>query len=684
MLLIVIGGAMVAFVLGDLFSNRGATPADQYVGEVYGEEIDMLEYERRVEEQKQAMSSIGQPISSAADQQIRNQVWDEMIREKIMYAELNELGMRMGQEEYDDVRFGENVNPEFRTGEIFKNPESGQFDPTLVQNYFSLMQSDYPLYYEIQQNRIVNERLYEKYNNLVTKGIVVNTLEAKDEYYREEQKADFTYVVKTYASVADSTVEVTEQDLRSYYDEHKHEDRFEQDAQVDVEYVVFDVEPTEEDKADIRADLADLKSQFANTDKDSLFVLKYSDAREARIKELDAGGDPDLAAMIDSAQAGDVVGPYERQGTYAIAKVMSEDTKELASARHILLAKDGGKDMESLRDLADSLVRVIKRDDNFEEMVRQYSDDAGSVPNGGLFESFDREQMVPEFSEAAFEKPEGSLQVVETRFGIHIVEPLGVTEGKVLNVYEVVADVRPSNDTFNAVYEEANEFSLSAENLEGFEELAEERGYQIKEGNKINAMAMNLPDVAGSQDAVRWAHNTDRTQVGDVSEPMEFGRKIVVVALKNRRDKGQASFEDVKDRIKTDVIRDKKIEMFKEQMEGKNIAQLEEEMGLPVKMATNVSQERPTLPGNAREPYVVGYALSMTEDNVSRPLAGNAGVYVLRLDSKTNVEPREEYITYKDALEERRQAQTRTYSTGVYPALRDVANVKDERARLYR
>lgn len=682
LLLIVIGGAMVAFVLGDLFSNRGGSPADQYVGEVYGQEINMLEYEQRVENEKQAMSSIGQPIS-ASDQQIRNQVWNDMVQERIMYNELNRLGMRIGQDEYDDIRFGENANPEFKTGEIFKSEETGQFDPTRVQNYFSLMQTDFPLYYEIQQNRIVNQRLYEKYNNMIKKGIVVNTLEAKDEYYREEQKVDFTYVVQTFASVPDSTIQVSDADLRAYYDKHKHEERFEQDAQVDVEYVVFDVEPTEEDKENIRMDLADLKKEFANSNKDSLFVLKYSDSRMAGIRQLEAGGDTALVAMIDSAEVGDVIGPFEQRGRYAIAKVVSIGTKELATARHILLSKESAPDMKVLHNRADSLVKVIKKQHNFEDMVREFSDDPGSIQNGGVYESFDREQMVPEFTEASFDKPIGSLNIVETTYGIHIVEPMEVRKQKVVNVWEVDSEVRPSSETFNTVYDEANEFSLSAENLKGFETIANERGYEIREGNKINPMATNLPGVPNSQEAVRWAHKKDNTKVGAISEPMEFGRNIVVTALKARRDKGLASFEDVKEQIRPDVIRDKKADKFKSEMEGKNVAELEEEFGLPVKMATNVSEERPTLPGNANEPYVVGYALTMAEGNVSRPLVGKAGVYVLHLDSKTDVQPRDEYITYKDELEDRRQSQMQTYSTGVYRALKEVANVKDERSRMF-
>jgi peptidylprolyl isomerase/peptidyl-prolyl cis-trans isomerase D len=99
--------------------------------------------------------------------------------------------------------------------------------------------------------------------------------------------------------------------------------------------------------------------------------------------------------------------------------------------------------------------------------------------------------------------------------------------------------------------------------------------------------------------------------------------------------------------------------------------------------SSNASEKRPSLPGGANEPYIVGYALSMLEGDVSEPLEGNRGVYVIKLENKETVEPREEYLTYRDELEENRSTRLQTYNTGVYRALKDMADVKDERANIY-
>jgi peptidyl-prolyl cis-trans isomerase D len=683
LLLIVIGGAMVAFVFLDFFTGSGGTQPNQYVGEVFGEEINMIDYEKKVDAYKQSMATVGQPVTSDAEQQIRNQVWNDMIQAKIMHAEMNKLGMRVSRDEFDDIRFGENVRPELATGENFQNPETGQFDPQLVQNYFSFLQQQYPIFYENQVSRLVNERLYEKYNNMVKKGLTVNTLDAKDEYYKQEQKVRFNFVVREFTSMPDSLIEVSDTDLKNYYNKHKDEERFNKEATADLKFVVFNVEPTEDDKTEIIEDLEGLITEFKNAKNDSIFALKYSNKRSGAKVRLATDGDEMLAAFADTAITGDIVGPFLRNNRYVIAKVVDEGKEAQATARHILLSSQSGATMDELRSKADSIKKVIQSKKNFEEMVNLFSDDPGSKASGGVYENFNRQTMVEPFSNAAFDKPAGSLNVVDTDYGVHIVEPISRRDARFVEVVEVDAEVRPSNRTFNEVYDEANDFSLTASNIEGLEKLATEMELTVSEGNKIQQQAMNIPGVARSTDAVRWAHNLEKTKIGQLSEPFEFDNKIVVLGLVRRSAEGVAPFEAVKDEIKPNVIQEKKASIFRDEMSGKGMDALMTEFDLSSKVAANVSEKRPNLPGSGAEPYIVGYALSLAEGVVSAPIEGQKGVYVIEILSKTAVEPRTEYVAYKDELEDSRKSALDNYNVGVYKALKEVANVKDDRAKLY-
>ncbi len=683
LLLIVIGGAMVAFVFLDFLGGSGFTQADRYVGEVLGEEINMVEYEKKVDAYKQSLAAVGQPVTSQAEQQIRNQVWNDMIEARVMHNEMSRLGMRISRDEFDDIRFGENVRSEFATGENFKNPETNEFDPQLVQQYFAFLQQQYPIFYENQVSRIVNDRLYEKYNTMVRRGLFVNTLDAKNEFYKQEQKVRFNFVMRDFTSIPDSLIEVNEKDLKAFYNEHKGDDRFKRDASVDIKFVVWKVEATEEDEEEIFEDLKSLIPEFENARNDSIFALKYGDSKRGMAVRFEPGDKEVLRAFVDTAELGDIVGPFERNGSYVIAKVVKEGEEEQATARHILLSTQTGADKDVLKKRADSIKTVIQRNKNFEEMVDLFTEDPGSKATGGKYENFNRQTMVAEFSEAAFDRPIGSLNVVETDYGFHIVEPLERKMAKVVDVIEVDMRIRPSNRTFNDVYDQANEFSLTASNLDGLIALAEERDFEVKEGKNIKRTAVNIPGVARSLDAVRWAHNTDKTKPGKVSEPFEFDNRIVVVALENRREEGVVSFEDSKEDIRPDVIREKKAARFTKEMEGKSLDELVEEFDLSRRVASNVSESRPTLPGSGTEPYIVGYALSLSEGAVSPPIEGNKGVYVIEILSKTDVEPRSEYFAYRDELEETRRGQLSSYNTALYRALKEQANIRDDRSKVY-
>lgn len=681
LLLIIIGGAMVAFVLGDMFSNQGGSPEDQYVGEVFGEEINMRDYEMRVEAQKQSMASIGQAVSTSAEQQIRNQVWNDMVQERIMYTEMNKIGLRLGQDEFDDIRFGENVRDDFKADQTFQDPATGQFDPKLVQNYFSFVKEQYPLFYDAQVNRLVNERLYEKYNTLVKKGIYMNDLDAKDAYYRESQKVSFDYAVKPFSIMADSLVDVTDNDLLAYYEAHKADGDFDRDASVKIEFVIFDVEPTAEDEQAIVDELATYIGDFENANNDSLFVLKYSDSRNAITKDLLSADSDELQTLLETAEVGDVVGPYKSGTNYAIAKITEKGMEEQATVRHILLSNQSEPDMDVLKARADSIIKAIKNGADFDAMVNEYSEDPGSVSKGGVYDWFNRKTMVAPFTEASFEEPINSLNSVETTYGIHIVEPLDRREIPTAKGLEVDARIEPSNETFNSIYDEANEFSIASDEIEGMKVLAEERGYELKEGRQMTVQSRNIPGVANSAEAVRWAHNKE-TLVGAVSEPFEFDTQIVVVGLENKTVTGIAPLEMVKDDIRPTVIQDKKAEMFMAEMKGKSIETLKTE-GFEVKTAAGISEQRPNLPGGANEPYIVGYALTMTDGGESDALRGNSGVYLIKLNAKDSIEPKEDYTAFRDDLTDKKQNALNTYTSGVYRALKDFASVKDERANAF-
>lgn len=679
LLLIVIGGAMVAFVLSDMFSAGGGVQ-EQYVGEIDGNSIDRMVYEQRVQKELESRNSIGQATSTEMTETIRNTVWNNMVREMVMYPQLQETGIVVTPDEFDDLTMGENMLPEFRNDPTFINQETGQFDRSLVQQYLDFVRTtpQYRSYWDLQRERIINQRMYTKYNNMVSAGLVANHLDAKSEYIAQNRKVNLSYVVQPYASIPDTEVSFTEGDLKSYYNDIKDEKRFQQEASRSFDYILFQVTPTADDTAAIKEYLEEVKTDFAQTSRDSVFVVNNSDSRSYSIYPYkpETTQTEEVDEMVMSADSGDVVGPYREGNAFIIAKVVGEEEEEQARVRHILLSTEG-KDKEEVRSRADSLLRVVKRQNNFEEMVTQFSDDPGSVQNGGVYEWFNRERMVPEFTTASFDEPVGAITIAETQYGFHIVEVLDQRKQPQKQIIRLSRRIEPSSESFEDVYQEANAFSLNYDNADLFSEGATESNYEVKTAENITRTTPTIGQIQRPAELIRWAFTAKE---GDVSEPIEIDNFVVVAVMRNVKEEGTAPFEDVRDIVEEEVIRDKKAEKLKEQMKGySSLQELADALSLSINNASSVSFSNPSLRG-AQEPVVVAKALTLEGGQMSLPLKGNNGVYVVEVENITEPAEAESFDSEKRSLASRMSSRAQS---GYFEALREKADVKDERSKFY-
>lgn len=679
LLLIVIGGAMVAFVLSDMFSSGGRVQ-EQYVGEIAGNSIDRMEYERRVQKELESRNSVGQATSTQETESIRNTVWNNMVRETVMFPQMAEAGITVTPDEFDDLTLGENILPEFRNDPTFLSQETGQFDPALVQQYLDFVRTNpqYRSYWELQRQRIINQRMYNKYNNMISGGLMANQLDAKQEYYEQNRKANLSFVVQNYSAIPDTSISHTESELKDYYDEQNKDKRFKQNATRSFDYVVFDVLPSADDTIAIEEYLAEMKEDFENTKRDSIFVVNNSDSRSF-VRSLYKPGtvhDAAVDSLIMSADSGAVVGPYREESKMMIAKVLDKSTEGQARARHILLTTEG-KDADKVRALADSLLRVVKRQDNFEEMVTRFSDDPGSIQNGGVYDWFNRDRMVAEFTTASFDEKIGAITIAETQYGFHIVEVLDQRAQPQRNIIALDQDIEPSNHSFEEAYQKANGFSLNYDKASLFASGAEETGLEVKKAIDVIRNAQSVGQIQTPTDLTRWAYSAKE---GQVSEPIEIGSNIIVALLTKVKKEGVAPFEDVKDIVKVEVIKQKKAEKFQQQMNGHaSLQELADALSLSVRNGNGISFANPTL-GGSREPQVVAMSLTLESGQMSTPLKGETGVYVVQVESIEEPMQVEEYTSEKQSVGSKLSSRAQG---GVYNALKEKADVKDERSKFY-
>lgn len=680
LLLVIVGGALVLFVVGDFLMGRSGIRKDQTLGVVAGEEIGYADFERRVSDEVESYrNDFGQTVTAEVTEQVRNSVWQEVLREKVMLPQVQAAGFTITKAEYDDIRFGDNILPDFSNQPNFQGPD-GKPDKQKLRERFSSVQLNAPVYHAIESKRIRENRLYAKYTTLVKKSVFVNSAQARDEYAARNTKSSFNFVARRYDAEADSLYTVSESELNAYFSKHKNDVKHKQRPARRFQYVTFPVMATAEDRSAAIQEMADLREEFLNSTNDTLFVQANSDSRNYMLTPYtDGTADKLNDSLIINAPVGMVVGPYVDGETVKVVKIKELASVPEARVRHILLSTQQGKGDDEQKKRADSLLTVVKRDrSKFGDMVTKFSDDPGSTGNGGVYEWFGKEQMVPEFTTASFDEKVGAITIAKTTYGYHIVEVLGQRDRQERRVATIEQALRPSPATFKEVYKRANDFSLRNTTEEAFTAAAEAEGLALTPVDEFRPDMRSVPGLMQSSTVVSWAN---RSELGEVSEPLDAGDNYVVAILTGIRQEGAPKLDDVRELFTQEAMKEKKAEALLARMNGKtDLNALAQELGTTVQTANDMMYNTYSIPGGYAESEVIGKIFALQSGETSVPLKGDNAVYVVSVTNVTPAGATEDLTVDRESLLRRVQSRA---ENGVFNALREAAGVKDDRSRFY-
>ena len=675
----IVGGALVLFILGELLSNRGVGRSEAVLGTVGDEEIGVVAFEQRVNDEVESYrNDFGQTVTAEMTEQVRNSVWNELVRENVLMPQVLDAGFSLSPGEYDDIRFGDNILPDFRNPNF--QGADGQPDKAKLKQYFSDVQVNAPVYHQIQKRRIQENRLYAKYNTLVKKSCFVNSAQAKDEFAAKNTRATFNFVAKRYDSEPDSLYAVSDKDLRRFYDQHKNDKKYRQKASRRFEYVLFPVTPSEADRILGQRELSDLKPNFETTDNDSSFVVANSESRTySKVPYTEGTADKLNDSLIVNAAVGTVIGPYLDGQQWKLVKVKELADVPEARVRHILLSTQQGKTDEEQKGRADSLLAVVKKDrSKFGDLVTKFSDDPGSTGNGGVYEWFDKNRMVPEFTKASFDEKVGAITIAKTTYGYHIVEVLGQRTRQERRVVTIERTVKPTPATFKEVYKKANDFSLRNKTAEALKTAAEEQGLTLTPVEEFRPDVRFIPGLQEPNTTISWVN---RAEEGQVSEPLEAGDNYVVAILTRIRLEGVPELEDVRELFTKEAAKEKKAEAYLAKMQGKtDLNALATELGVSVQSANDVVYNGFSIPGGYGEFEVLGKIFALQNGNTSVPLKGDNAVYVVTMNTLTPAPEATDVTADKESLLSRLQARA---ENGVFNALREAIGVQDNRSLYY-
>ncbi|MEP2059257.1 MAG: peptidylprolyl isomerase [Maribacter litoralis] len=692
-LILIIGLALFAFVISGVFtsSNFGGEKVGSSVAEINGEDISIDEFRQEVEV---ATNRVGPTASSM---QVVNQVWENKVRKTILGEQFEDLGIGIEQDQIVDFlrTTGYAQNPQFQD-------ENGQFDANMFKQTVADWKVNNPAQYEAwlqTEAEIVQLAKEQTYFNLVKAGVGATLKEGELDYKLANEKMDIKYVRVPYTSFPDSTITVTKSEIADYVSKHKEE--YKQDPARDLQYVFFQEKPSEADEAAIKEEITKLlddtieyNSQtdrndtirgFRNTKDVAAFLDRYSDTKFDTIYKAKKNLPSSVADTLMNLSIGQIYGPYKDGDSYKISKMIARKPNGSVKASHILLAYEGAtranpevtRTKEEAEAKAKELLREAKKFGVVFSTLARDNSDGPSAPNGGDLGYFQKGVMVPAFNDFAFGNSEGSIGMVETDFGFHVIKIDDKED--VVQIATVSREIVASDETINTLFTNATKFEMETTDDESaFSTLAKENNYVVRPVNKIKALDENLPGLPNQRNIVQWAFNSD-TEVGDIKR-FNINNGYAVVQLTGSYAEGVMSAEDASVLVLPKIRKERKAAKIMAANKGKDMSAIASDNGVSISNASALTVKSPTIPGAGSEPVVVGTAYGMAEGATSGLIEGNTGVFKIEIVKKTEAPKLDNYSVYANALKTGAAARV---NSAVYNALKEGAEIEDKRATFY-
>jgi peptidyl-prolyl cis-trans isomerase D len=686
---IFIGMALAAFILGDLFKSSSSIMRGKQMelAEIDGKGVTFPEFQAKINELEEIykMNSGKTSLDLQTTEQIKEQTWQSIVRSLTMKDIYENLGIGVSPAELFDMVQGK--NPHAIIQSIFRDPKTGTINRGALIQFLKYQQTNSTgkerNYWLFIENQIIEERAFSKYNNLLAKGIYVTSEEAKSDLKSRNHQANIQFVAKSYASVSDSAVKVSEAELKAYYD--KNSEKYKQENNRSIEYVSFPVVASKLDEDKLIKWANDIKAEFSTVEDPAAFVNINSDVPfdPSYFKKDDLS--PELGGFAFAGKARDIYGPYKDGNSWKLAKIQKfEELPDSVEARHILIKVSTQEELTNATRTIDSLKNlIVVKGQKFEDVARANSEDTGTANNGGSVGWMRRGMMVKPFEDAAFFGKLNDVQIVKTQFGVHLIQ---VTKrgNTTHNVQLAIINrlIEPSSQTYQATYTLASRFASQNQDLKKFSDAIVAQGLNKRLAN----IRENDKDIAGLENSrvlIRAAYKAKTGSIILSSEGtpiFELGNQFIIATLTGEQEKGIASFNTVKTSVELEVKKERKAQQLINKMSAKNdLSQLAAELGVSIGEAQNIAFDTNSIPGLGFEPAVAGASSALNASQVSKPVTGINGVYVVKVASVTTGTDQDVAAT------KQRLSASIGYRANMlaFEALREHAKIVDKRSKFY-
>lgn len=693
----VIALSLIGFILMD--AQQGGSrlfgSMSNYAGKVNGNTVDVNYFNDKVKQAEDMEEQrSGQRPSGSRTYQLRDQVWEQIVAEKVFTAEAKKIGLDLfTSDELASILLSNDPSNPFLQEKSLTDPLTGRLDMAKAQEALSNMKKATGAQKELIENQVVQplalNTKVSKYSALMNAGAYYPGWMQKADGEASKQFASVSYVQIPFTDISDSSIKVTNADIEAYVKKNKQ--LYKQDAGRVITYYSFSQAPAGNDSARTLREAEDLKPLFESDTNNVSFVLRNASSIEFKDNytpksQLNSA----FRDSIISRPVGAVYGPYLENGNYTIAKYLgSKNIPDSVGARHILIITQDRNSGQMIRDdsaakkLADSLLAAVNTGSNFGMLAMQFSAD-GSKDKGGDLGVFGFGAMVPEFNDFCFYKTQGEKGVVKTQFGYHVIE---ITSQKNFNpaykIAFVAREITAGDETINKASLEATRAS-AMKNAKSLAEYASKNNIRgvanptvIKEGD------YTVGPMQDARQLVRWAFEANK---GDVSEPMNINDQFIVATLDRVVEEGLQDVETARPGAEAMIRKEKKAEMIIKKL-GANptLESAAAAYNKTIQQAgadSSITFSTPYINGLGMENMLVGAAFNKKfQNSTTPPFAGNSGVFVMKTNS-TGTKPADSPESAQQQASQKLST-LRSQANNWYEGLKKLADIEDNRSKLY-
>lgn len=662
LLIIIIGLGLFAFIAEEAFRSCNGIKGQnsQQIGEVLGEKIYVQDFQKLLDEYQDAMKLTMRTDNLSEDQlnQLKDQVWQQLVSERVMKEDCKKLGLTVTEDELQNV-LNDGTN-QLLTQTPFVNQQTGRFDVSILKQFIDAyrkaeasnnsqqldqMRPAYNYWLFVEKN-LRTQLLAQKYQSLLANCVLSNKVEAKMAFNEENEEAQIQLASIAYNTIKDADIKVTDEELKAKYEELKPAFRQQQETR-DVKMVDVQVKASATDRAQLQKDMAGYQKQLAAA-ADPTQVVSKSGSMIQYIG-LPVSGKafqqyPDIASKIDSMAVG-TTGVVEntKDNTYNIVRILSRT--ELPDSVEFRQIQVGGKTLEAARASADSIQKALAAGGDFQAIAKRYGQDSTTTWFTGAM--YEQASMMSQdnraYIEALLNGAVGSTQNIELTQGNVVIQVLNRKAMKSKAVAAVIKkEIRFSDNTYSKAYNRFSQFvTQSQASLADLQKHATKFGYTVQDLNDFATSSHTVGNVGGSgiRDAIKWIFEAKEGQVSQLFEAGKENDHLLVLCMTKIHPQGYRPWDDaqVKEILKREVIRDKKAEMIMAKLKGVNSIAAAQAKGAKVSTVNQITFAAPAFiqATGAAEPALSGAVAATAQGKFcSAPVKGNAGVYVFQVVKK--------------------------------------------------